>query len=387
MQWLALTEVVTGKVIVGELSPNVIDAEKCHPSYSALIVAMQAGSDESDLVDKYGFAPVHACRQAAHSVNGAPLDYVGLLEKAARRASVGRAVLPAAKKWEQGEDADLAKVLSALAQFDVGDGDFVRLSDVSPEETIWVPSSYKPLDQHVGGFPKSGLTIIAGSPKTGKTALLARVLTGMAQAGRETAFFSLEMSSAQILMRMIEIEPGLTMEERGCIHATESSYTPEEVYASASRIIASRPQIELIGIDMADLMLEGEEKTAKASAIYRAMALLARRVARPVVLLAQLNRETYAGGIPKIHHIRWSGMAEALASLVILVYNPDRIYADNAMGMKSNPLPYFEDSAYIIVGASRFGFRENHTGAILVDWGGASGWGMASRGYFHLGAT
>ena len=386
MQWLALTEVVTGKVIVGELSPNVIDAEKCHPSYSALIVAMQAGSDESDLVDKYGFAPVHACRQAAHSVNGAPLDYVGLLEKAARRANVGRIVLPAAKKWEQGEDADLARVLSALAQFDVGDGDFVRLSDISPEATVWVPSSYPPLDSHVGGFPRAGLSLIAGPPGQGKTSLLLRVLSCMAQAGRQSAFFSLEMTSPQIALRMMEVETSLSLDARSLIHVSEGVYTPEEVYASASRLIAANPRVELIGIDFADLLVEGEEKTSKASAIYRTFALMAKKLDRPVVLLSQLNRQVYEGGVPRMNHIRWSGLAEALASLVLLIYNPSRVWVPSGIGVKGNPLAFFEDSAYILVAKSRFGTIENNIGAILVDWNGGAGWGMESRGYFKLEA-
>ena len=386
MNHLGLSEVVVGKVLLGELSAQVIDAEKVHPSYSSLIVMLKDGKSETDLVDKAGFSVVHVCRQAAQAVNGAPLDYVGLLERASLRSDVGRTLLGVAKRLEAGDDADIGKATAALARFEMEQGEFVRLSDVTPENAVWVQSNYPPLDDHVGGFPKSGLTVIAGPTGVGKTTLLGRIMTCMAQQGRETAFFSLEMTVSQILFRFLEIQPDLTSEQRSLIHTTDSAYNVEEIYAAASRLVAANPRVELIGIDFADLLVEGEEKTAKTSAIYRTLALLARRLERPIVLLSQLNRETYSGGLPKVHHIRWSGMAEATASLILLIYNPDRIWADSAVGQKGNPLVYIPDSAYIIVGKSRFGFVENHIGAILVDWTGSSGWGMMSKGYTQLQA-
>ena len=386
MNWIGLSEVCVGKAILGEISPNIIDPEKIHPSYSGLLVLLRDGADETALVDKYGFSVVHVCRQAAQSVNGAPLDYVRLTEKASLRSDVGRTLLGVAKKLEAGDDADIGKATAALARFEMEQGEFVRLSDVTPENAVWVPSNYPPLDDHVGGFPKSGLTVIAGPTGVGKTTLLGRIMTCMAQQGRETAFFSLEMTVSQILFRFLEIQPDLTSEQRSLIHTTDSAYNVEEIYAAASRLVAANPRVELIGIDFADLLVEGEEKTAKTSAIYRTLALLARRLERPIVLLSQLNRETYSGGLPKVHHIRWSGMAEATASLILLIYNPDRIWADSAVGQKGNPLVYIPDSAYIIVGKSRFGFVENHIGAILVDWTGSSGWGMMSKGYTQLQA-
>lgn len=375
-----------GKVIIGELSAQVIDAEKLHPSYSNLMVMLHDGKTETDLVDRFGFSIVHVCRQAASSVNGAPLDYVTLLERASLRSEVGRVLSTAAKRLEQGEDTDIGRVSAALARFDMEQGEFIRLSDVTPENAVWIPSDYPPLDQHVGGFPKAGLTVIAGPTGVGKTTLLGRIMTRMAKQGRESVFFSLEMTVAQIMFRFLEIEPDLTEEERSRIHATDSAYSVEEVYAAASRLVAANNKIELIGIDFADMLVEGEEKTAKASHIYRTLALLARRLNLPIVLLSQLNRETYDGGLPRIHHIRWSGLAETVASLIILIYNPDRIWANSAAGSKGNPLVYIPDSAYLIVGKSRFGFIENHIGAILVDWNGASGWGIHSKGYTQLQA-
>jgi len=259
------------------------------------------------------------------------------------------------------------------------------MSEVEPLKEAWVPSYYPPIDEIVGGLPIGGLMIIAGPAGLGKTTLCLEMMMSAAKEGKYVAFFSLEMTSPQISLRMMEVEANLSMEDRARIHVSEGAYTAEEVYASASRLVAANPKVELIGIDFADLLVEGEEKTAKASAIYRAFALMAKKLGRPVVLLSQLNRQVYEGGVPRIHHIRFTGLAEALASLVLLVYNPSRVWAVSGVGIKSNPLAFFEDSVYLVVGKSRFGMRESHIGAILVDWNGGAGWGMTSRGYFDLG--
>src|SRR3990167_5571395 len=113
MNWLGISEIVVGKTILGELNASVIDASKVHPSYSGLVVLLQDGVDENRLVEKYGFSVVHVCRQAAQAVNGAPLDYVGLLERASLRSDVGRTLLGVAKKLEAGDDADIGKATAA----------------------------------------------------------------------------------------------------------------------------------------------------------------------------------------------------------------------------------------------------------------------------------
>ena len=84
--------------------------------------------------------------------------------------------------------------------------------------------------------------------------------------------------------------------------------------------------------------------------------------------------------------IRWSGLAESLASLVILIYNPNATYA--ASGKQTNTLPIFPGKAYLLAGKSRYGTVEQAGGgggpiAVSVGWDGKSAWSeldYASKG-------
>ena len=70
------------------------------------------------------------------------------------------------------------------------------------------------------------------------------------------------------------------------------------------------------------MLVEGEQSEAVMGVIYRSLAMLAKTTGVPVILICQLNRTQYTGGIPKINHIRYSGMAEMMSSLILLLYNP-----------------------------------------------------------------
>jgi len=115
--------------------------------------------------------------------------------------------------------------------------------------------------------------------------------------------------------------------------------------------------------------------------IYRSLAMLAKTTGVPVILVCQLNRTQYTGGIPKINHIRYSGMAEMMSSLILLLYNPSVTVAD----VQANAiLPFFSDKGYIIIGKSRFGFKRGKPGAVQVDFKGETGWGTLGYSYWDV---
>ena len=153
---------------------------------------------------------------------------------------------------------------------------------------------------------------------------------------------------------------------------TESAYTVGEIYAVAARAAANE-NLKAIIIDFADMLVEGEQSEAVMGVIYRTLAVLAKTTGVPVILICQLNRNQYQGGIPKINHIRYSGMAEMMSALILLLYNPSSTVAD----VQANAiLPYYPDKGYIIVGKSRFGFKQGKPGAVQLDFVGETGWGQ-----------
>ena len=82
------------------------------------------------------------------------------------------------------------------------------------EGIIGVPSGFSEVDKLTSGWQPSDLVIIASRPGMGKTALTLSMARNMAVAKKiPVAFFSLEMSSIQLITRLISSETGLSSEK------------------------------------------------------------------------------------------------------------------------------------------------------------------------------
>ena len=80
--------------------------------------------------------------------------------------------------------------------------------------------------------------------------------------------------------------------------------------------------------------------------------------------------------------LRYTGMAEALAALVLFLHNPTQIFIES-----SDALPLIDGRGYIIVAKSRFGYKDGRhsgVGAIQLAWDGATGWGDKEYGWYPL---
>ncbi|MCC7129597.1 MAG: replicative DNA helicase, partial [Anaerolineae bacterium] len=78
------------------------------------------------------------------------------------------------------------------------------------EESYGVPTGFLDLDRLLGGLQPSDLLIIAGRPGSGKTAFMLSAAKNAAQKFKKhVAIFSLEMSSEQLVQRLIAQETGI----------------------------------------------------------------------------------------------------------------------------------------------------------------------------------
>lgn len=374
-----ISEVMAGLVLLGKRNPDSVNPELMTEPFGEIIRQARQDKDSAEIMDVVGTGPVTAALMAAKSVPE-KTNWDMLLEKSAARFQAAQRLSKIVKRLERGDDADIAEAIAALAALEDGLHTFTALSDIKPDKNIWRLTYWQPLDKHLGGIPKTGLTVVGASPGVGKTSLLVKLAVGAAKMGQDTAIFSLEMTAQQLLSRLLDIEK-LTLQERGHIYVCDEVIGPAEVYSRASQFVASHPTY-MIGIDFADLMIEGEESEPVMGMIYRMMANLAKKTRTPVVLLSQLNRAAYTGGIPRIHHLRWSGLAEALSSLILLVYNPTTIWASVA---EDKALAAVPNAGWIIAGKSRYGFKEGGPGAILVNWDGKTAWGNKSLEWRSLG--
>jgi len=393
MDWSNLSEVVVGLAIRKKLTPGSINPDTLAAPYNRMLNDLRDGADESDLVSSHGWSPYAAATAAAEAVKP-ELNWIGMLERAHLLADAGSRMSRLVKQMERGEDVDVGKMLAIVQSLDKEQTDFITLDKVEPakQEELWVPTFYQPWDNHVGpnlsgvgGIVRGGLNIIGAPPGVGKTTLLLRFLINMAQHGHTVAFLSMEMTLAQVALRMLEIQK-LPKKVRANIIASEDVCPVNEVYAKITRLVASHPSLYAVGIDFADLMVEGEQSEQVMGDIYKTLAVLAKRTGVPIVLLSQLSRR-YEGGVPRVSHLRYSGMAEATASTVALLYNPDNLWVDMGAGKEKNPLPFVPGQAYIILGKSRYGFKHGGVGAFQVDWDGALGWGQKDYGWSPLGGA
>jgi len=381
LSWLANSEVVVGRVLREELSPHAVNPKTLAEPYARVIEALRQGRDIDTLAADFSPSILLAANTAAAAVDGdTTTNWLRIVERESIRNSVAGILKRQTAKLEQGEEADVGVILEHLYRLQQGRTRMTPLSEVEGGMAAFTPSYFKPLDQTIGGLPEAGLTIIAGPPGTGKTSLALKMVAGAAKQRKYVGLFTLEMMMSQVVHRLLQME-NISDDRRKYILANDEVVGPEDVYALGSEL-AHREKLYMIVIDFADMMVTTESSEATVGKIYRMMAALAKRSKVPVVLLSQLNRQAYSGGVPKVHHIRWSGLAEAMASLILLIHNPNQLWIDQ---VDSPSVICTEDEGAIIVGKSRYGFGEQDgLGYIKVGWDGKNGWGNKLNGYINL---
>lgn len=218
-----------------------------------------------------------------------------------------------------------------------------------------VPSGFSALDRMTSGWQPSDLVIIAARPGMGKTAFIVTALRNAAVDWQiPVAIFSLEMSSVQLVNRMISAEAELESEKirRGdladyeweqLLHKTNKlsdapifiDDTPAlsilELRAKSRRLV-SQHGVKLIIIDYLQLMTGDTSKNAggnreqEIASISRALKGIAKELNVAVIALSQLSRavETRGGDKkPQLSDLRESGSIEQDADMVMFLYRPE----------------------------------------------------------------
>jgi replicative DNA helicase len=216
-----------------------------------------------------------------------------------------------------------------------------------------VPSGLTALDRLTSGWQNSDLVIIAARPAMGKTALVLTMARNAAvEFGKPVAIFSLEMSSLQLVTRLIASEAELPGEKlkKGTLEDHEFEQmnakinklsdaplfiddTPGlsvfELRAKARRL-KEQHGIQLIIVDYLQLMTAGGEgkgnREQEISTISRSLKGLAKELNVPVIALSQLSRavETRGGDKkPQLSDLRESGAIEQDADMVMFIHRPE----------------------------------------------------------------
>lgn len=226
------------------------------------------------------------------------------------------------------------------------------------EDFSGVPSGFPSLDRVTYGWQNTDLIILAARPSVGKTAFalnLARNAALHASKPTPIAFFSLEMSSGQLVQRILSAESEIWLEKiaRGKLEEHEM----KQLYARGIQRLAQAPifiddtpalnifelrakcrrlknkhNIGAIIIDYLQLMSgTGDNRSSnreqEISNISRNLKALAKELNVPIIALSQLSREVEkrkeGAKIPQLSDLRESGAIEQDADLVMFLYRPE----------------------------------------------------------------
>ena len=216
-----------------------------------------------------------------------------------------------------------------------------------------IPSGFTDLDRITAGWQKSDLVILAARPGMGKTAFVLSMARNIAvDFNIPVAFFSLEMSSIQLVTRLISSETQLSADKlkKGNLE----NYEWEQLNAKIGKLVdaplfiddtpalsifelrakcrrlKAQYGIQLIVVDYIQLMSTGGDnkgnREQEISTISRSLKSLSKELDVPVITLSQLNHsvETRGGSKrPILSDLRESGAIEQDADLVMFIYRPE----------------------------------------------------------------
>lgn len=288
-----------------------------------------------------------------------------------------RSLLDAASKIGElgfAEDRDIEDVLdeAQAAVFSVSQAPMLRSFSAIKEELseAWerleslqkhegalrgIPTGFPQLDNLLAGLQKSDLVILAARPSMGKTALALDIARQTAtKHGVAVGIFSLEMSSQQLVDRMLAAQAGVNSwalrtgkirkdEDYESLQNAIATLSEAPIYIDdrasstvlAMRSVARRLKMEkelgLIIVDYLQLISPthtrgGDSLVQQVTEISRSLKAMARELEVPVLALSQLSRaiETRRGR-PRLSDLRDSGSIEQDADVVMFIHRDDKM--------------------------------------------------------------
>ena len=230
----------------------------------------------------------------------------------------------------------------------------IEIAGTQTSGVTGVPSGFTALDRITSGWQKSDLVILAARPGMGKTAFVLTIARNASvEFTRPTAVFSLEMSSLQLVNRLISGEAELNQDKirKGNLEPYEWQQLNTRINAlskaplyiddtpalsifelrAKARRLKENFGIEMIIIDYLQLMTAGADnkgnREQEISYISRSLKGLAKELNIPIIALSQLSRsvETRASGSkrPMLSDLRESGAIEQDADMVMFIYRPE----------------------------------------------------------------
>lgn len=215
-------------------------------------------------------------------------------------------------------------------------------------------TGFAELNRLTTGFNAGELIIIGARPSMGKTTFVLNMVQKFLSTGGGVAFFSLEMPSEQLMLRMLSSATSIHLQDLRIGNLSDEQWS--DLSASANLIAKQTlfiddnshltitqlrskmrklklkyPNISAVVVDYLQLMSGsrsggGEGKRQEEiSEISRGLKILAREMQIPVIALSQLNRglESRDDKRPQLSDLRESGAIEQDADVILFLYRDD----------------------------------------------------------------
>ncbi|MDH4469936.1 MAG: replicative DNA helicase [Verrucomicrobiae bacterium] len=235
------------------------------------------------------------------------------------------------------------------------------------------------LDQLTDGMHASEMIVIAARPSMGKTALAMNIAEHVAiDLQKSVGIFSLEMSSQQLVQRVLcsrakvdlkKVRDGfMGSKDMKNLSRAADALSKSKIYIddtaglsilelrAKARRLKDRHDLSLIIIDYLQLLRSNSKRAQdnrqiEIAEISAGIKALAKELSIPVIVLAQLNRESEkrSDGKPRISDLRESGSIEQDADLVGLLYRSAYFEKDDALRSEK------EGEAELIIAKQRNG--------------------------------
>lgn len=256
-------------------------------------------------------------------------------------------------------------------------------------ETQGIPSGFYAIDEITRGWQNSDLVVIAARPAVGKTALSMNFIVNAALKKKKCAVFSLEMSRAQLVQRIMCSVAGVDMSKAlsgklssqdwsklfdamntlksAQIFIDDSTLNTPSKILSKCRKLKREQGLDLIMIDYLQLMYSDrktDNRQQEVSDISRQMKVLAKELNVPVLLLSQLSRAVENRGKnskPVLSDLRETGAIEQDADIVMFIHKPEEMKGVEKEGASS------DYTAEIIFAKHRSG----KVGSVYIGWKGS----------------
>lgn len=228
-------------------------------------------------------------------------------------------------------------------------------------------------DAMTAGLQPGNLVIIAGRPSMGKTAFALNMAQSACLRGETVAFFSLEMSTQEILVRMLSAQSGICISRLRSGRIGKDDWVPiakgmqdfwnapfyvddspvqsvSDVRAK-SKLLKVKGAIDLVIVDYLQLIHPAgrfDNRNLEIAHMTRSLKALAKELKIPVIALSQLSRKVddRMDKRPMLSDLRDSGAVEQDADLVCFIFREEVYKKDK---------PELDGKAELIVAKQRNG--------------------------------